>query len=97
MEIIGIDYFSDMSSVGKNRTQAGGFEYSPMPNTFQCILKGPKMHVFVTYFPINHYQLGVAHSNEVQILALRSSKGQKGQKNLIVRDSYINTKQREFC
>ncbi len=23
------------------------------------------MHVFVTYFPINHYQLGMAHSNEV--------------------------------
>ncbi len=44
-----------------------------MPNTFQCILKGSKVHVFVTYFPINHYQLGVAHSNEVSEEAQRSN------------------------
>ncbi len=31
-----------------------------------------KMHVFLTYFPINHYQFGVAHSNEVSEEAQRS-------------------------
>ena len=46
-----------------------------MPNTFQCMLKGSKMHVhvFVTNFPINHYQFGVAHSNEVSEEAQRSN------------------------
>ena len=59
-----------------------------MPNTFQCILKGTKMHVFVTYFPINHYQLGMAHSDEVSEEAQRSNigvkvtKGQKGKKKI---------------
>ncbi len=58
----------------KFRTQAGS-EYSLMPNTFQCILEGSKMHVFVTYFPINQYQLGVAHSNEVSEEAQMSNIG----------------------
>ena len=48
-----------------------------MPNTIQCILKGSKMHVFVTFFQINHYQLGVAHSNEVSEEAQRSNIGVK--------------------
>ncbi len=51
-----------------------------MPNTIQCILKGSKMHVFVTFFPINHYQLGVAHSNEVSEEA-QSSQEARGVKN----------------
>ena len=35
------------------------------------------MHVFVTYFPINHYQLGVGHSNELSEEAKRSNIGVK--------------------
>ncbi len=73
-----------------------------MPNTFQCILNGSTMHQSVTYFSINHYQLGVAHSNEVSEEAQRSNIGgkvikrSKRSKNLIVRNSYPNTNQKEF-
>ena len=35
------------------------------------------MHVFLTFFPINNYQLGVAHSNEVYEEAQRSNIGVK--------------------
>ncbi len=49
------------------------------------------------------YLLGAPHTKrkclcklQGQILRLRSPKGQKGQKNLIVRNSCLNTNQKEF-
>ncbi len=35
------------------------------------------MHVFLTYFPVNHYQVGVAHSYEVSEEAQRLNIGVK--------------------
>ena len=56
------------------------------------------MHLFLTYFPINHYQLGVAHSNEVPEEAQRSNIGvkvlkrSKRSKKFICQNSYLNTR-----
>ena len=79
-----------------------GIEYSPDRNTFQCILKGPRKHLIVTYFSLTF--ISEAHLTlkkclpefQGQILRLRSSKSQKGQKNLNVRNSFLNTNQKEF-
>ncbi len=83
---------------GKKSPIETGSENSHYAQYIPRHFKGIKKHVLVTFFPINHYQIGISHSKKCpekvkgQILGLRSSKGQK---LLIVRNSYLNTNQKE--